>query len=162
RRERVELADILNAAVETARPLIEASAHELTVTLPPQPVPVQADPTRLAQVLANLLNNAAKYTEKAGHIWLTPERRGGLGRRGRDRGQDSPATPRRRLFEMFSQVASALERSQGGLGIGLALVKGLVEMHGGRVEAHSGGVGKGSEFTVTLPVAEAPMQATPE
>src|SRR5262245_34606857 len=163
RKERVELADILNAAVETARPLIEASAHELTVTLPSQPVPVQADPTRLAQVLANLLNNAAKYTEKAGHIWLTAERRGGEAVVSvRDTGIGIPAEPLPRLFEMFSQVSSALERSQGGLGIGLALVKGLVEMHGGRVEARSGGVGSGSEFTVTLPVAEAPMQATPE
>ena len=163
RKERVELADILNAAVETARPLIEASAHELTVTMPPQPVPVQADPTRLAQVLANLLNNAAKYTDKAGHIWLTAERRGGEAVVSvRDTGIGIPAEHLPRLFEMFSQVASALERSQGGLGIGLALVKGLVEMHGGRVEARSGGVGSGSEFTVTLPVAEAPVSATPE
>src|SRR5439155_11201349 len=163
RKERVELADVLNAAIETARPLIEASAHELTVTMPPQPVPVQADPTRLAQVFANLLNNAAKYTEKAGHIWLTAERRGGEAVVSvRDNGIGIAAEHLLHIFTMFSQMAPALERSQGGLGIGLALVKGLVELHGGTIEARSGGPGKGSEFTVHLPIVDVPVEAAQE
>ena len=116
------------------RPLIEAAGHELTVALPPEPVYLDADPTRLAQVFANLLNNAAKYTERGGHIWLT---RRAAGRRGRRLGRGTPASASPpstlpRLFEMFTQVDPALERSQGGLGIGLSLVKGLVEMHGGQ------------------------------
>jgi CheY-like chemotaxis protein len=162
RKERVGLADVLNAAVETARPVIEASAHELTVTMPPQPIVLQADPTRLAQVVANLLNNAAKYTEKAGHIWLTAERRGNEAVVSvRDTGIGIPAEQLPLIFQMFSQVASALERSQGGLGIGLSLVKGLVELHGGTIEARSGGPGKGSEFTVHLPLVDVLEAQTP-
>src|SRR6516165_3656755 len=161
--ERVNLSRIVQNAVESCGPLIEAGRHELTLTTPPEPVEVEGDVVRLTQVVTNLLNNAAKYTPDGGHIWLTAERRGGEAVVSvRDTGIGIPAEHLPRLFEMFSQVASALERSQGGLGIGLALVRGLVEMHGGRVEARSGGVGRGSEFTVTLPVAEAPMQATPE
>jgi PAS domain S-box-containing protein len=163
RKERVELADVLHTAIETARPLLEASAHELAVTMPPQPVPVQADPTRLAQVFANLLNNAAKYTEKAGHIWLTAERREGEAVVSvRDTGIGIAAEHLPDIFKMFSQVAPALERSQGGLGIGLSLVKGLVELHGGAIEARSAGPGKGSEFTVHLPIVDGPVEAPQE
>jgi CheY-like chemotaxis protein len=105
-------------------------------------------------VIANLLNNAAKYTEKGGHIWLTAERRGNEAAVAvRDTGIGIAVEHLPRLFEMFSQSAPALERSQGGLGIGLALVRGLVELHGGTVEAHSEGPGKGSEFVVRLPIA---------
>jgi signal transduction histidine kinase/CheY-like chemotaxis protein len=163
RKERVELADVLNTAIETARPLIEASAHELTVALPPQPVPVRADPIRLAQVFANLLNNAAKYTEKAGHIWLTAERRNGEAVVSvRDTGIGIAAEHLPHIFGLFSQVGTALERSQGGLGIGLSLAKGLVELHGGTIEAQSGGSGMGSEFTVQLPIAAEPGETPQE
>jgi PAS domain S-box-containing protein len=163
RKERVELADVLNAAVETARPLIEASAHRLTVTMPPEPVHLQADPTRLAQVFANLLNNSAKYTGKDGRIWLTAVH----GYKEaivsvRDTGIGIPAQHLTYVFTMFSQVASALERSQGGLGIGLSLAKGLVELHGGTIEAQSPGPGKGSVFTVRLPTLSVPVEAPKE
>jgi PAS domain S-box-containing protein len=161
RKERLDLRDILTSAVESVRPLIDASAHELTVTMPPQPVHVQADSTRLAQAFQNLLNNAAKYTEKAGHIWLTAERRGNEAVVSvRDTGIGIASEHLPCLFRIFSQMAPALERSQGGLGIGLALVKGLVEMHGGTIEARSAGAGKGSEFTVHLPVVPAPIAAS--
>jgi PAS domain S-box-containing protein len=163
RKERIELAAVLRSAVEASRPLIDSQAHDLTVTLPQEPVPLEADPIRLAQVFANLLTNAAKYTEKRGHIWLTAERLGAaVVVSVRDTGIGIAADHLPRLFEMFSQVAPALERSQGGLGIGLALVRGLVELHGGSTQAHSAGPGKGSEFTVRLPVGDAPVQAPPE
>jgi CheY-like chemotaxis protein len=122
---------------------------------------VQADPIRLAQVFANLLNNAAKYTERGGHIWLTVEQEGArVATTVRDTGIGIAAEHLPHLFEMFSQVAPALDRSQGGLGIGLALVRALVELHGGSVEARSAGPGRGSEFTVWLPVAEAPTASS--
>jgi PAS domain S-box-containing protein len=159
RKERVELAAVVRSAVEAARPLIEAQAHELTLTLPPQPVYLDADPTRLAQVFANLLTNAAKYTERGGHVWLTAEREGGgVVVSVRDTGIGIAADYLPHLFEMFSQAAPALGRSQGGLGVGLALVRGLVELHGGTVEARSGGPGLGSEFTVRLPAVQRPAQ----
>jgi PAS domain S-box-containing protein len=163
RKERVELASVVNTAVETSRPFIEASRHELTIALPPEPVHVDADPIRLAQVFANLLNNAAKYTEKGGRIWLTAERLDGeIAVSVRDTGIGIAADHLPHVFEMFSQVAPALERSQGGLGIGLSLVRGLVELHGGSIEAHSGGPGMGSEFIVSLPVVDLPVQAPRE
>jgi PAS domain S-box-containing protein len=153
RRERIDLAAVVQNAVEASRPLVEAAAHRLTVALPSAPVYLDADPTRLAQVLANLLTNAAKYTERGGDIRLTAERRtGDVVVSVRDTGIGISPEHLPRLFEMFSQVDSALERSQGGLGIGLALVKGLVEMHGGTVEARSEGRGRGSEFVVRLPL----------
>jgi CheY-like chemotaxis protein/two-component sensor histidine kinase len=162
RRERVELATVLHNAIETSRPLIEAAGHELTVTLPPARVWLEADPTRLAQVVANLLNNAAKYTKEGGHIWLTAEQAGGEAViRVRDTGVGIPAEMLPRIFEMFAQVGTSLERSQGGLGIGLTLVKSLVEMHQGTVEARSEGPGKGSEFVVRLPVAEEQLGIQP-
>jgi CheY-like chemotaxis protein len=157
RKERVDLAAVIRSALEGVRPLMEAQAHELTVTVPPEAIWLDADSTRLAQVISNLLNNAAKYTEKGGHIWLTADRQDGeVVVSVRDTGIGITAEHLVDIFEMFSQVAPALERSQGGLGIGLALVRGLVELHGGKVEAHSGGPGMGSEFIVRLPVVEVP------
>jgi len=127
--------------------------HELIVTLPPQPVQLDADPTRLAQVLSNLLNNAAKYTDNAGRIRLTAEvQNHHLLIRVKDSGIGIPAEMLPRVFEMFTQVDRSLERAEGGLGIGLTLVHRLVEMHGGTVEARSDGPGKGSEFIVCLPL----------
>jgi PAS domain S-box-containing protein len=151
---RIELAAVVASAVETARPLIEGSGHELTVALPPGPVGLDGDLTRLAQVFANLLNNAAKYTQRGGRIWLTGERQGSeVVVSVKDTGVGIAAEALPRIFDMFSQVDRSLERSQGGLGIGLSLVKGLVAMHGGSVETHSEGPGRGSEFVVRLPVA---------
>ena len=160
----VGLALIVGSAVETARPLVEGGGHELTVTLPPEPIHLHGDPTRLAQVLSNLLNNSAKYSDRGGHIALRAERRGGeVAISVQDDGIGIPAEELPRVFDMFSQVDRSLERSQGGLGIGLALVKGLVEMHGGSVEARSEGAGRGSEFIVRLPVvAEGPASEQAE
>jgi PAS domain S-box-containing protein len=163
RKQRVELAAVIRSAVETVRPLIDSQAHELTITVPPQAIQLDADPTRLAQVISNLLNNAAKYTEKGGHIWLTVEQQGNeVTLSVRDTGIGIAAEHLRHIFEMFSQVAPALERSHGGLGIGLSLVRGLVELHGGTVEARSAGIGMGSEFIVRLPVANVPLAREPE
>ena len=157
RKQRVELADVLDMAIETARPRIEASAHEVTIAMPPEPVYVEADPTRLAQAFTNLLNNAAKYTEKGGRIWLTAERRGGEAVVSvRDTGIGIAPDHLPRVFTKFSQAAPALERDHGGLGIGLSIVKGLIDLHGGAIEARSDGRKKGSEFTVRLPVVRAP------
>jgi PAS domain S-box-containing protein len=157
RRSRVLLADVVSNAVETARPLIEAEGHELTITLPPAPIFLDADLTRLAQVFSNLLTNSAKYTERGGHIWLTAEfRTGEAFVTVRDNGIGIPKESLATIFDMFSQVDRSIERSTGGLGIGLALVKGLVEMHGGAVTAASAGSGKGSAFTVRLPALEIP------
>jgi PAS domain S-box-containing protein len=152
-KERVELAAVVHSAVETSRPLIEQMGHELTVTLPKPPVVVHADLTRLAQVFLNLLNNAAKYTERGGRIWLTAERQGSdVVVSVKDNGIGIAAHQLPLLFEMFAQLNHSLERAQGGLGIGLTLVKRLVELHDGRIEARSDGPGKGSEFLVRLPV----------
>jgi PAS domain S-box-containing protein len=154
RRERVLLADVMGSAMEAARPLIEAAGHELTVTLPVTPVAIDGDPVRLAQVFSNLLTNSAKYTEQGGRIRLRADRSGGhVVVSIRDNGIGIPEQSLPRIFDMFSQVDRSIERTTGGLGIGLALVKGLVEMHGGTVAAASGGIGKGSVFTVTLPLA---------
>jgi PAS domain S-box-containing protein len=162
RRGRVALADAVGAAVETARPLIDAAGHALTVALPPDPVVLDADLTRLAQVFANLLTNAAKYTPRGGRIALTAERRPGeVAVAVRDTGVGVPPEHLAGIFDMFSQVDRTLERSAGGLGIGLALVRGLVEMHGGSVAAASDGPGAGSTFTVRLPVADVPAPAAP-
>jgi PAS domain S-box-containing protein len=154
RRTRVPLADVVASAIETARPLIDEAGHELSVSLPGRPVFLDADLTRLAQVFSNLLTNSAKYTEHGGHIRLTAERRGGeVIVSMQDTGIGIPRGALENIFDMFSQVDRSIERSTGGLGIGLALVKGLVEMHGGQVKAESEGEGKGSTFTVILPAA---------
>lgn len=162
RKERIELSTAVCNAVEATRPLVDAAGHELTISLPPDPVYLDADSTRLAQIFSNLLNNAAKYAEKGGHIWLTARRHGDrITVSVRDTGIGIAAEHLSHIFEMFSQALPALERSQGGLGIGLALVRGLVELHGGTIEAHSDGPGEGSEFIVRLPVAEAPVRQPP-
>jgi len=154
RRERIELASAIHHAVEAARPQCKSMDHTLTVTLPPNPIFLNADPTRLAQVLGNLLNNACKYTDKGGQMCLTVEREGNQALiRLRDNGIGIAADQLPRIFEMFVQIDTSLERSVSGLGIGLTLVNNLVAMHGGTVEAHSAGVGQGSEFVVRLPIA---------
>lgn len=153
RKEPVELAVLVQSALESSRPLIEKWKHELTVAVPSEPILLEGDVTRLSQVLANLLNNAAKYTDQGGRISVTAERHGDQALiRIKDTGIGIPRDMLPRIFEMFKQVDSSMERSEGGLGIGLTLVQRLVEMHGGAVEAHSAGVGQGSEFIVRLPV----------
>jgi signal transduction histidine kinase len=154
-REALDIAEVVRRAVETHRPLLDASRHELVIELPAEPQIVQGDMTRLSEAVGNLLNNAAKYTEERGRINIRVERAGG-GREVRvcvkDNGVGIPPEMMPRVFEMFTQVDLTLHRSQGGLGIGLALVRELAEMHGGRVEAFSSGLGKGSEFVLTLPL----------
>jgi PAS domain S-box-containing protein len=161
RKARLPLTAVIENAVETASPLIESKGHTLAVTLPPAPLYLHADLTRLAQVFWNLLHNSAKYTDPGGRITLAAERQeSDVIVTIRDTGIGIPAEAVPGLFTMFSQVDPSLERAQGGLGIGLALVKGLVEMHGGSVAASSGGTGQGSEFRVRLPlaVAEGPSE----
>ncbi|MDO9269022.1 MAG: transporter substrate-binding domain-containing protein [Methylobacter sp.] len=152
KKERLEVATIVQRAVETSQPLIDAHRHELSVHLPPEPVVVEGDLVRLSQVVSNLINNAAKYTDEGGCIRLTVESAGkNIFIRVRDngRGIDPSALPG--LFQLFYQVDRTLDRAEGGLGIGLALVKSLVTMHGGDVWAQSEGRGKGSEFVIRLP-----------
>ncbi|MGH7694495.1 MAG: ATP-binding protein [Gemmatimonadaceae bacterium] len=156
RKERVELAAVIGNAVDTTRPLIEAAGHSLTVSLPPEPVYLDADPMRLAQVFSNLLNNAAKYTDRGGRLWLTATQDDkDIVITVRDTGIGIPAEALPTVFDMFAQVDRSLEKSQGGLGIGLTLVKRLVELHGGTVEVCSDGPGKGSEFIARLPIVPA-------
>jgi signal transduction histidine kinase/CheY-like chemotaxis protein len=160
--ERLYLAESLQLAVETSRPLIEASGQEFAVTLSEEPIPLDADRIRLAQVIANLLNNAAKYTERGGHIRLTAERQGGEAVvTVRDTGIGISAEMLPRIFEMFMQGDRSQDRSQGGLGVGLTLAKRIVELHGGTIAAHSAGPGQGSTFTVRLPVADEPSPVRP-
>ncbi len=162
RKERVDLVAVLREAVEVSRPLIDHGGHELTITLPPGPVPLDADPVRLAQVFLNLLNNAAKYSERGGHIRLAVTRDGNeVVVSIRDTGIGIPAAHLTRVFEPFVQVDTSWQRAQGGLGIGLSLVKEFVGLHGGRVEAYSDGLGKGSEFVVRLPAVVEPTAAQP-
>jgi PAS domain S-box-containing protein len=151
-KERVDVATIVAYAVETSRPILDAHRHHFSISLPPQPVYVHADQVRLAQVLSNLLNNAAKYTNDGGQIRLSVGVEGpDVAFRVRDNGVGIPAEMLSRVFDLFTQVDRSLDRSQGGLGLGLTLVQSLVEMHGGTVRAHSDGPGQGSEFVVSLP-----------
>ena len=160
RRQRVALNDIVQGAVESSRPIIDQGALQLTVSLPPQPVFIDGDAVRLAQVFLNLLNNAAKYTDRGGQISLTAHvEADDVVVSVKDTGIGIAPEKRARLFELFFQVDRTLERSHGGLGIGLALVRRLVELHGGRVESRSEGVGRGSEFIVRLPMASEPAGA---
>jgi signal transduction histidine kinase len=153
RKEPVELSTVVARAIETSQPLVEAEGHELTVALPPEPLRVSGDLVRLAQVVGNLLNNAARYTERGGRIRVECERvadRAVL--RVRDTGVGIAPEALPRIWDMFVQAERRTKGSHGGMGIGLALVKGLVDLHGGTVEARSEGPGKGSEFAVTLPL----------
>ncbi len=155
RRQPLDLAAAVAEAAAVAGPRLEAEERELSVELPSEPVVVDGDGTRLAQVVANLLDNAAKYTDRGGHIRLAVERRDGEAAISvEDDGIGIPAEMLGRIFEMFTQVDRPLEREQqGGLGIGLTLVKRLMELHGGSVEASSDGAGRGSRFVVRLPLA---------
>jgi len=156
RKRRVELRSVIGAAIETCRPKIDAKQHTLALDLPPQPIELDADPVRLAQVFTNLLINAAKFTNPGGRIELHVRRdHRNLVVSVRDNGVGMAPETIPHLFTLFSQANTALERSEGGLGIGLALVRGLVALHGGSVEARSGGLGRGSEFSVSLPVIAA-------
>jgi len=163
KKQRVSLAAVVDNAVEQCRPLIAEMGQQLTVRMPAQPVFVDADPTRLAQVFVNLLNNAAKYGNADGHIRLGVEERAGEAVVSiADNGVGIRADQLRSIFGMFTQVDQTLERAQGGLGIGLTLVQRLVDLHGGRVEARSDGAGLGAEFIVHLPLATAAAAAQPE
>ena len=154
RRERVRLADVIAQSVETARPLLDAAHHVLTIDLGPDEAIIDGDPMRVAQVFSNLLTNAAKYSEPGGRIAVTSEIEGAQVQvHVRDTGIGIDAQFLPRIFEMFGQVESALDRSQDGLGIGLSLAQALVEMHGGTISAHSDGPGLGTEFTVSLPLS---------
>ncbi|HET7204559.1 MAG TPA: ATP-binding protein [Steroidobacteraceae bacterium] len=152
-RERIEFAEALNGAIESSRPLIAQFGHELHVDLPPGPLWVHGDLVRLSQVFCNLLNNAARYTPHGGRIEVVAHRsESAIAVTVRDNGIGIPREMLPKVFDMFTQVDRSLERSRGGLGIGLTLVRQLVELHGGCVEAHSAGPGLGSEFVVRLPL----------
>jgi len=150
--ERSDLATLVQGALDVCGSSIANAGHRLTLELPGTPMPLLCDPTRVVQVICNLLSNAVKYTPPGGHITLSARRRDALFEVSvRDTGIGIPSDMLARVFDMFTQVPHAIERSQGGLGIGLTLVKRLVELHGGQVEAKSAGPGLGSEFTVRLP-----------
>jgi signal transduction histidine kinase len=155
-RERIEISEIVAKAIEMSSPLIEQRQHVLTVDVPRSGLAIEADAVRMAQVVANLLNNAAKYTEPHGHITITAALEGEQAvLRVEDTGIGLSADMLPRVFDLFVQEPQALDRAQGGLGLGLAIVRVLVELHGGTAEAHSEGHGRGSEFVIRLPAAEA-------
>ena len=160
----LDLAEVVATAVETSRPLVEARRHTLTVSLPERRARVEADGARLAQVLSNLLNNAAKYTEEGGRIDLIVEQaQAEVVIRVRDNGIGMAPERLTNVFDMFEQIEGEADRSQGGLGIGLTLARSLVELHGGKIEAHSDGLGKGSEFVTRLPaLAEPAPESAPK
>jgi PAS domain S-box-containing protein len=163
RRERVDVATILQTAVEASSALMERNRHQLKVITPAQPLYVEGDITRLTQVVTNLLDNAAKYTDPGGKIWLAGEGEGDTAViRVKDSGIGIPSEMLPRIFDMFTQAGLSLERSQGGLGVGLALVDRLVRLHGGTVTAYSAGAGQGSQFIIRLPVAPAQKGAAAE
>jgi signal transduction histidine kinase/ActR/RegA family two-component response regulator len=162
-REAVDLATLLRSAVETTRPMFETARHRLVVDLPAEAITIHGDSVRLTQVFANLLTNAAKYTDSGGRVSIRARR---LGTHAvvtvQDSGIGIAPTHLKTVFDMFMQVDRSNRRAQGGLGIGLTLVRSLVEMHGGKVEARSEGIGQGSEFIVTLPVSEVHIADTAE
>ena len=160
RRTEVELSEVIQQAVEVARPLIDAAGHNLTIDLPDEPIYLDADRARLAQVFGNLLNNSCKYTKPNGTISVSAKRFDSeVVVTVRDNGAGIPKDKLNSVFDMFMQVDRSAERSQSGLGIGLTLVKRLTEMHGGSIEANSGGPGQGSEFVVRLPILSRPTFA---
>jgi signal transduction histidine kinase len=163
--ERIDVAAIVATAVETSRPLIDEAGHELIVSMPDETLWVKCDRVRLSQVLSNLLNNAAKYTRGGGSIHLSVEREGSeCVFRVRDNGIGIPREMLSKVFDLFTQVERSLDRSRGGLGVGLTLARRLIEMHGGRIDVASDGPGQGSEFTFRLPAVSPilPKEATPE
>ena len=161
RQERIEVSGVVERAVETAQPLITQRPHELTVSLPLQPIWLHADAARMEQVVVNLLTKAAKYTVEGGHISLTAQREGDeMVMRVRDTGVGIASEFLPRVFDLFTQAERSLDRSEGGLGIGLCLVKRLVDLHGGTVEAQSV-LGHGSEFVVRMPVMQATLPVLP-
>jgi signal transduction histidine kinase/CheY-like chemotaxis protein len=154
------LSTIIESAIETVQPLLNRKGHAFSVSLPDRDVIIEADAVRLSQVLANLLTNAAKYTEPQGRIELAVERRDDVVEfRVRDSGIGIPTANQAEIFKMFAQLSPAIDRSEGGLGIGLALAKGLVQLHGGTIDVRSEGHGRGSEFTVRIPIAQADAPA---
>ncbi|HET9580881.1 MAG TPA: PAS domain S-box protein [Usitatibacter sp.] len=158
RRRWVELTSVVGLAIDSARPLLDSKGHRLSLDLPRETLRLNADPVRLTQILSNLLTNAAKYTDRGGDIHLSARRDDGhVVMSVRDNGIGMSKEMMPRLFTLFAQASPALQRSEGGLGVGLALVKGFVEMHGGTVTASSAGPGKGSEFVVRLPVGDQPQ-----
>jgi CheY-like chemotaxis protein/two-component sensor histidine kinase len=158
--EYLELGGIVERAIESTRPLIDQHKHTLAVSRPADPLWLRADPTRLEQVIVNLLNNAAKYTKEGGQIWLTAQQEGHeVVLRVRDTGVGIAPELLSHIFDLFTQAERTLDRSQGGLGIGLSLVQQLVALHRGTVEAHSKGVGHGSEFIVRLPALSPPTES---
>ena len=162
RREPLLLREVIDHALSTSEPLVQERRHELVVELTPEPLWVSADATRLEQVVSNLVNNAAKYTEPGGRIEVGLRREGAQAvLRVRDQGIGIAPEQLDRVFELFAQVDQSPARSRGGLGVGLTLVKQLAEMHGGTVRARSEGVGRGSEFEVRLPLLKAPQEAAP-
>jgi PAS domain S-box-containing protein len=162
KKELLTLNSVVDTAVEAVRPLLDSKAQHFTATLPSTPVTLLADPLRFPQVLSNLLTNAAKYTDAGGHITLGGEVRDGeLWLSVKDTGIGLPADALESIFEMFSQIEGGATRAEGGLGIGLALVKGILGLHGGTVEARSAGIGRGSEFIVRVPTARAEAHELP-
>src|SRR5581483_3921308 len=149
----IEISAIVQRAVETQKPIFDERRQQLVVELPKEPLVLEGDLTRLSEALANLLNNAAKYSNDGGRVMLRIERAGPqIIIRVKDQGVGIPQEMLPRVFELFTQVDQSLHRSQGGLGIGLALVRNLVEMHGGTIDGTSEGIGKGSEFVMRLPL----------
>lgn len=156
KKEPLELYTVLNSAIETARPVIESKQHTLTIDIPDETIPIQGDATRLSQVFANLLNNAARYTPLQGKLQLRAKCANGQAIVSViDNGIGLTAADTQQIFGMFSQVDRSLERINAGLGVGLSLAQRLVELHNGRIEVHSQGLGQGSEFIVYLPIAAA-------
>lgn len=161
RRTVFDLGQAVTQAVQTIRPTLEAQGHQLSVRLPSEPIVLQADETRIVQILVNLLANAIKYTERGGRIELTVQRDGEEAElRVCDNGVGIEKEMLSAIFDLFTQIDRSLHRTQGGLGIGLTLVRQLAELHGGRVSVHSDGPGKGSEFVVRLPVTASPPVAS--
>jgi PAS domain S-box-containing protein len=162
RKERVELAPVIYDVIEMCNPLALCAGHEIALTMPSEPIYLHADPVRLAQVFGNLINNSCKYTAPGGRIWLTVEEQGNdVVVKVKDTGVGIPPDKLNEIFDLFAQIDRSLERSHGGLGIGLTLAKRLVEMHDGSLTAHSEGPDRGSEFVVRLPVLREESKADP-